>query len=571
MEVIRLMLILLFCGNRRHHVRREYLYGVLAFLLLAPVSSFGYALDSHYYLRFGLSLSTCFEWDEAHLIASGDWNMDANGSTHAEMHPLQKRNKIDWHAFGHSDKRFNELWVRSATEKDLRLRLIKLGQFMHFLEDWESHDGYGIRMGHARDTYRGRDPDSLGSSQDKNLRMVQSALDHLLKTCDDLGRLHGDRDRELIVLMTMLYDDGLMDALFENSDPDWKRGKLGGVRKEAMHIREGNQILVEEFIERILMPLPEKNVPVDFSPGTEHGIPPHLAIPYDRDGNIVTRRSAREAMANWAAASERSPDVVLSLDQVRIDYRSTAARPSGWRLKLHATNEGELESPAGQIEIVVIDSDDETVLGQVSETLSGLEPGETRQFQIRIPAKRRPEPDVIIGAFARIGDLSAMNDEDWLMVGDAEEETPDVPDITDVDPPPKGQETVQLLEPPRTFVVADTLCMLVTAYASGGDSPKKLNEVVFEVIGGGFDPGYLQHIVPGYWSAMTTDAGLVAGKTFECYEPDPENVELISLKNPDDLTLAVTLEAEGTDPQTEEFPLDADFVKQILQLFGTIE
>ncbi len=564
------MLALPYRGVRRHHFRCGLLFGAMALLLL-PGLSFGYALDSHYQLRFGLSLSTCFDWDEAHLIASGDWNLDANGTTHAEMHPFKKRNKINWHAFGHSDKRFNELWLRSAAEKDLRLRLIKLGQFMHFLEDWESHAGYGLRMGHARDTYRGRDPDSLGNSQAKNLRMVQSALDHLLRTCEDLGRLHGDRDRQLIVLMTMVYDDGLIDALYENSDPAWKRGKLGGVREEATEIRLGNKKLVEEFIERKMKPLPEKNVPADFKPGTEQGIPPHLEIPFDRDGNIVSSQSAREAMAKWAAASERSPDVALSLDQARIDYRAGKSRPSGWRLRLHATNQGELESPAGQIEIIVIDSDDEKVLGQLSEALPVLEPGETREFEVRIPAKGRPEPDVIIGAFARVGDLSAMNDEDWLMIGDAEEETPDVPEVTEVDPPPKGPETVKFLDPPKTFVIANTACMIVTAYASGGDSPKKLNKVVFELIGGGFYPGYFQHTVPGHWSAVTTEAGLVAGKTFECYEPDTESGELLSLQDTKVLRLAVTLEAEGSDPQTEEFPLDANFVQQLLELVGLAE
>ncbi len=104
-----------------------------------PVSA--YEIDTHYYLRFGLATSTCFDWHEAHLIASGDWGMDENASTHAEMNPVQVRNKIDFHAFGHSDARFRELWVRSRTELDLDLRLIKLGQFMHFLEDWESHAG----------------------------------------------------------------------------------------------------------------------------------------------------------------------------------------------------------------------------------------------------------------------------------------------------------------------------------------------------------------------------------------------------------------------------------------------
>ena len=558
-------------GVRSHRSRCEQLFGALAFLMLLPGPGLGYELDSHYYLRFGLSLSTCFDWGEAHLIASGDWNMDENGATHAEMNPIQTKNKIDWHAFGHSDRRFHKLWLRSAAEKDPELRLIKLGQFLHFLEDWEAHAGYGIRMGHARDTYRGRDPDSLGSSPAKNHRMVQSALDYLLKTCEDLSRLHDDRDRELIVLMTMLHADGVMDALYEQSDPNWKRGKLGGIRKAGPEIKSANKKRIEEFIEYKFMPLPEKNIPADFEPGTERGIPPHLAIPFDRYGEIVLRRSVKEAMASWAAASDRSPDVMLSLDQVRIDYRAMRGRPSGWRIRLRAANQGEIESQAGQIEIVVIDSDDETVLGQSSEALPVLGPGESREFRLRIPAKSRPEPDFIIAAFARVGDLSAMNDEDWLMIGDAEEETPDVPEITDLDPPPKGQETVHFLSPPRTFIVADTACILVTAYTSGGDSPLKLDQVVFEVIGGSFYPGYLQLVVPGRWSAMTTEVGLVAGKTFECYQPDPEASGLLSLQDPKALRLAVTLEAEGTDPHTKEFPLDAHFVQQLLELVGLAE
>ncbi len=565
------ILALLCRGVRSHHSRRKLLFGALAYLLLLPGPSFGYELDSHYYLRFSLSLATCFDWDEAHLIASGDWNLDANSTTHAEMNPIQQRNKIDWHAFGHSDRRFHELWLRSAAEKDLELRLIKLGQFMHFLEDWESHAGYGIRMGHARDTYRGRDPDSLGNSKAKNHRMVQSALDHLLKTCEDLSRLHDDRDLKLIVLKTMLYADGLMDALYEQSDPDWKRGKAGGFRKSGLEIKSVNKRLIEEFIERKFMPLPEKNIPADFEPGTERGIPPHLAIPFDRNGEIVSRRSVKEAMARWAVASERSPDVTLSLDQVRIDYRGVKGRPSGWRIRLRVANQGEIESSAGQIEIVVIDSDDETVLGQSSEALPVLGPGETREFRVRIRAKGTPEPDVMIGAFARVGDLSAMNDEDWLMMGDAEEERPDVPEITDLDPPPKGQETVHFLNPPRTFIVSDTVCLLVTAYTSGGDSPQKLDQVVFELLSDGIYPGSLQRDVPGRWSAMTTEAGIVAGKTFECYRLHPDARELLSQHEPKELRLAVTLEAEGIDPHTEEFPLDADIVQQLLRLAGLTE
>lgn len=39
------------------------------------------------------------------------------------------------------------------------------------------------------------------------------------------------------------------------------------------------------------------------------------------------------------------------------------------------------------------------------------------------------------------------------MLGDAEEEESDVPIITDLDPPPKGQVKVRFVAPPKTFIV----------------------------------------------------------------------------------------------------------------------
>ena len=552
-------------------VRFSRLLTACTLLILLPGISAGYEMDSHYYLRFGLSLSTCFNWDEAHLIASGDSGMDENGSTTAEMNPVQTRNKVDWHAFGHSDRRFHELWQRSVAEQDLEVRLVKLGQFMHFLEDWEAHAGYGIRMGHARDTFGGRDPDSLGNSFPKNHRMVQSALDHLLATCDDLGRLDVDRDIRLIEIMKMLYDHGLMDDLFEASDPDWKRGKLGGFRSAGPKIEAINKERVEKLIEYFVKPLPQKNVPANFAPGTENGIPASLAIPFDQDGNIVDNRSVKEAWKEWAAASERAPDVALSLDDARIYYRGSGQlQRSGWRLHLSASNIGEIESAAGRIEIVVIDSDDETVLAQAFESLPGLEPGETREFRINIASRRRPEPDVIFAAFARVGDLTATNDADWLMLGDAEEEEPEVPIITDLDPPPAGAETVHFLDPPRSFIVDDSVCMLITAYTSGGDSPEKLDQVVFEVVGSTVDSFYFQRVIPSRWSAITSDHGLVAGKTFECSRPDPESYELLKTQDPESLRISVTLGAQGLDSHTKEFPPDAELVRAILELAKTM-
>ena len=152
------------------------------------------------------------------------------------------------------------------------------------------------------------------------------------------------------------------------------------------------------------------------------------------------------------------------------------------------------------------------------------------------------------------------------MLGDAAEEQPDVPITTDLDPPPEPPETVRFLAPPRTFIVNNKPCVLVTAVTSGGDSPEKLEEVVFEIVGGSEDAYYLQLAVPGRWSAVSTEEGLVAGKTFECYLTDPDTYALLSDEDPESLRMAVTLEARGTDPYTEEFPLDPEFVRGVVDI-----
>ena len=559
-------------GAARDRRKKSWLGAAFVLLVLLPGPGESYERDSHYYLRFGLSLATCFDWGESHLISSGDWGMDENGTTHAEMNPVQTRNKIDWHAFGHSDRRFHELWLRSAGEPNPDLRLIKLGQFMHFLEDWEAHAGYGIRMGHARDTFAGRDPDSLGNSFPKNHRMVQSALDHLLATCDDLGRLDVDRDKRLIEIMNALYADELLDDLFEASEPDWKRRKLGSYRKEAPLIKAANKERIEKLIMDSYKQLPEKKIPANFTPGPDTGIPPSLGIPFDRDGNVISRRSVKEAVRDWASFSDRSPDISLSMLDARIDYRRSGNRQqAGWRVRMNASNVGELESEPGQIEIVVIDSDDENVLAQASEPLPPLRPGESRDFRVNISAQRRPEPDVIIASFARVGDLTAMNDEDWLMLGDAEAEKPDEPIVVDLDPPPVGPESVSFLEPPRLFVIDGSVCVLVKALTSGGDSPAKLNKVVGEFVAGMNESFMFQRAVPGRWSAMSTASGLVAGKTFECFRLDQESAALVRAEDPQSINLAITLEVEGSDPYTEVFPVDPEIVRTILNAASLIE
>jgi hypothetical protein len=95
--------------------------------------------DTHYYGTFALALTSCFDWREAHLIASADVMVDGNRSTVAELDPAKLHNKTGWHAFGHSAERYYELWERVTLEQREAERLIAFGQFLHYLQDWEAH------------------------------------------------------------------------------------------------------------------------------------------------------------------------------------------------------------------------------------------------------------------------------------------------------------------------------------------------------------------------------------------------------------------------------------------------
>jgi hypothetical protein len=261
----------------------------LAALLLGPPAAHGYGGDTHYYLRFALALEACFDWDEAHVIASADYLIDKNRSTTAEKHPFQEHNKINWHAFNRNEERFNELWERVLVEDDPELQLVKLGQFLHYISDWESHFGYGTRMGHGVATVRGKDPDSLGANHMNNWRMLDQTIDHMVKVCVARGRSpwRGD-DPDLFRsnLYKELAGEALLDEMFAYNTRKWKSWGVRG--KKGKQILARNHLLIEQLIERRSEGSSSRGVPEDFTPGDpERGLPPPIGLRYDKNGALL--------------------------------------------------------------------------------------------------------------------------------------------------------------------------------------------------------------------------------------------------------------------------------------------
>ena len=269
------------------------LAGLVAIGSAEPAAAF--ERDTHYYATFALALTSCFDWQEAHLIASADVMVDGSRGTVAELDPASRHNKAGWHAFGHSAERYYELWERVTLEEGVAERLIVFGQFLHYLQDWEAHAGYPVHLGHAKATLLGHDPDSLANSEARTRHAVQATLEHMALVCEQLGRLpeHIENPDEAVPeFLGRVRGNGLITDLIEFSDPAWRKTVKGGLTAYGSEIMAENILRIEEYVLAEIAPLPDKGVPDDFLPGSdERGIPEPLA-------RIIHQRPA--SLEKWA-------------------------------------------------------------------------------------------------------------------------------------------------------------------------------------------------------------------------------------------------------------------------------
>ena len=538
------------------------LFGLVLGLLTAPPPARAYTRETHYYLRFALALATCFDYDESHLIASGDWMMDGNLSTHAEPTPFQKKNKVGFHAFGHSDGRFNELWERSRVEPDLELRLIKLGQFMHFLEDWESHAGFGLALGHAKATFGGRDPDSLGSDKAKNNRMAQSALEHLLRTCVDIGRAgepphEGDVDYYLVWLMRLVLQDGLMDDLYEIGDPTWKKGKIKGIRKSHQVIRERSQQRIEEFVER-LKAYPDKKVPEWFTAGDpERGIPPVLQIPYDKEGNILSKPGAPDPVEEVLARNRADREE----EDLRVYIDGYSRFQGGFTVRLAAANVGTESADAGSIDVYVIDPDQQTELGKASVELEALAAGDRVDKKATVRAQVAEGQEVMIGAIVRVEDFSTLDNETWLMSEEEALASAEVPLVVDVDPDLPGDEAIVFTQDPKMWVIdGEAFCALVGAATTEGDASEKLTGVEMRIVTESGVPIGDREEWPPRWGASARQGPIIGAKSFACVSIDDDECSALSEHRPESVRARITVEGRDLEPLQGDFPVPGELL-----------
>ena len=77
---------------------------------------------------------------------------------------------------------------RALDEPNRDLQLVYFGQFLHFLQDWESHAGFPIGIGHATASFLGKDPDSWAMDRERTGGMIMATADHVPRFCAAIGR-----------------------------------------------------------------------------------------------------------------------------------------------------------------------------------------------------------------------------------------------------------------------------------------------------------------------------------------------------------------------------------------------
>jgi len=560
---------------------------VLLFLFGFSAVAGAYAGDTHYYLRFATALLAGFDWEEAHLIASADYMIDRNRSTHAEKNPAQRHNKANWHAFQRSESRYFELWERVLGESDPERQLIVLGQFLHFAADWEPHGVFGVRLGHGISTIIGHDPDSLGNDAMNNQRMVLQTMDFMMRFRKHSGRpvAGGDPDRALARLFLELENEPLMDELYMINSPRWKTWGVRG--KKGKRILSRNHLLIERLIRAWGETHPELKVPDDFTPGDpEKGLPPPIAMSYRKDGEITAVYGVEVELypefdgGDFNAALEErfeervEPEVAEELQRelqggrdpdlfniVGTQVLDAHLKNRGWQVIVQVSNFGVGWSEEGTLDVEVVDVVAEETVGHVEYALPRLKGGQKKKLKILVPSEGRPGRNVVIGVNLDGPDLLADDNDDWFAPwGDELEDLRPV-----YQPISRGADTIVIPQEPKMWVEKDGCIVVLHALMSNGDTSHRLGDATIRLAcADGTHVLDVDERLPLVWAAtLDLERKTMPAKTLVRFPLDAAIRSAVGSGAFEPAQLQVTLTGEGAPDVTKSFPLEPAFVAEL--------
>jgi len=242
---------------------------VLVFLASTHVEPvFAWCKDSHYYLTYYLARKVSFESEEAKTIASANQYIDNDADTDAFILPIMgdPLQMWAWHAFSSDYFRWLELdrrWRNAPTRYE---KLVYFGQYLHFVQDGYSHCEYDPDfIGHAKDTFAGRDPDSLANAKEAK-KMVEATLSEL---------------KQLAIKLEMSYKD------VQFKDIENVFNKL--VRVSCRGWKEGMKIIVHSIVDSII-----ERIKSILQEDLKETIPSPKFMDFDSDGNLVSGASSND-------------------------------------------------------------------------------------------------------------------------------------------------------------------------------------------------------------------------------------------------------------------------------------
>ncbi len=503
--------------------RFHFIVAVVAAVVIGSTSiASSFERDTHYYTTYALALTTCFDWEEAHLIASADVMIDGSRGTVAELNPTHRHNKAAWHAFGHTVERYYELWERVLLEQREELRLIAFGQFLHFLQDWEAHAGYPVHLGHAKATILGHDPDSMARSEARTRHSIQATLDHMALLCREMDRLPDGvegSDQALEMFLDQVMGERLIRDLIDASDPGWRNTLKGKLTDRGVHVMAENVHRIERYLEQQVAPLPDKNVPADFEPGSDpRGIPEPIELDFDSDGTLLSDLDLHlEGLGRHPEDDH--------LDAADHYVRVVRAKPTrkGWKVQVEVTNIGDKPMPAGELVAIAIDAVQEAHLGEASVQIAEMQPDETRSFKLMVPATRPAETALIGVSFVSPHDRDPYNSDVWHVTAEDLDELEahvaayghlhGVSRIPD-------DATLEIVAAPRLWLTRNgRLCAATLARGTSADPTIHVEEPGYTLTAVDGAAIGLNGVVPTVWTITPSNPGEVpAVKSYACFD-----------------------------------------------------
>jgi hypothetical protein len=205
------------------------------------------------------------------------------------------------------------------------------------------------------------------------------------------------------------------------------------------------------------------------------------------------------------------------------------ASPSkhGWRIRIEATNTGDVAMPPGELLAVVVDAITEEHLGEAATTIPEVLPGQTHTVKLTVPTTRPTETALIGASFASPHDRNRHNSDVWHMTAEDLDELNDhvaayghlhgfstIPD----------DAALEIVAAPAAWVTSGgLLCVASVARGTTTDPSIHVERPEYRLARPGSAGVELESVFPAVWTITPSHPGeLPAVKSYACFDLSEE-------------------------------------------------